>query len=957
MTTEPLTRLVRNLKQSLDAAELAALADGELLARFRSTRDPAVLEVIVHRHGPRVLAVCRRVLRDRADADDAFQATFVILLRQSPALRNVRTLGPWLAGVAHRVSLQARRARERRERIEAKAQVRADSTPDLSWRDACAVLHNELDRLPDSYRLPLVLCYLDGLSRDEAANQLGRTLSSVKKSLEKGREVLRKRLARRGITLSAGLLAAVAEPALADLSPSLTRAAVDGVARPSAAVAALARTIGAGSRLSAGAACLAASVLVVGVALGVSGDPKSEPPAKEMPAKKEMAGRDKPAKEPAVLSTVPGVPETFAYGGQVVDRLGFPVKGAKIWLCFPEGGSSPLRQCGESDADGKFAFSIKRLQFPAETFRRPAIQWHTGTVLAVAPDYGVGWEQQRAGGRPETKIQLPHDDVPVEGRVLDLEGKPVAGATVRVIGLYRPKAADLSKWHAELAKTKLSRRLMQEQLVSFDEYGLRHGQLNTVFPPVKSGADGRFTLKGLGRERLALVRIEGDSIETRDVFVMTRPGDTVTAMQWPDEMPQFALPRHTFYGCKFDHAVAPSRPVVGTVRDLDTGTPIAGAQVAVEHVAGNALWDPLRAVAKTDRDGRFKLVGMPLKDGNHVVARGPSDEPYLGLVKQPKVSTGLGPIEVDFALKRGAWVTGRVFDREAKRPVQAEVYYFALADNPNVKLVSEFRRDTEMKSRSDDGTFRLAALPGPGLIAVRIQGDHTFVSGDAESDKLPDVIPARPMDFQPREYLTHVRIDPAPGTRELTCDFGLSSGKTIAGRVVGPDGGPLRNVVIAGESAGDNLRFATSADGQFKARGFRSDSSRYIQAVDPKNKLAGSVLVTGDGEEKGPVELKLQPWGSLTGRLVDDGGEPMAGVRLSFVYGISADDKVRGKVGLAPREAVTTDKEGKFRIDGLVPGMKYELVNIRGLAVRGAVARDVSVKSGEVKDLGEVRLR
>jgi hypothetical protein len=709
--------------------------------------------------------------------------------------------------------------------------------------------------------------------------------------------------------------------------------------------------------LSAGAACLAASVLVVGVALGVSGDPKAEPPSKEMPAKKEMPGKEMPAKvlTPVTLSAVPGIPETFAYGGQVVAPNGTAVKGAKIWLCFPEGGSAPLREFGETDADGKFAFEIKRQDFPAETFRRPAIQWHTGTLFAVAPGYGVGWEQQRAGNRHETKIQLPPDDVPVEGRVLDLEGKPVAGATARVIGLYRPRAGDLAKWHTELAKTKLSRRLMQEQLVSFDEYGLRHGQLNAVFPPVTTGPDGRFTLKGLGRERVALVRIEGDSIETRDVFVMTRPGETVTTMQWPDEMPQFALPRHTFYGNKFDHAAGPSRPVVGTVRDLETGKPIAGAQVAVEHVAGNILWDPLRALAKTDRDGRFKLVGMPLKEENHMVARGPADEPYLGLVKQPKIPAGLGPIEVDFALKRGTWVTGRVFDREAKRPVQAEVYYFALADNPNLKAVSEFRRDTEMKSRSDDGTFRLAVLPGPGLIAVRIQGDHSFVSGDADSDKLPDVVQAKPMDFQPREYLTHVRIDPAPGTKELTYDIGLSSGKTIVGRVVGPNGEQLRNVVIAGEWSGDLFRFETRGNGEFKASGFRAGSSRYIQAVDEKNKLAGSVLLTGD--VKGPVELKLEPWGSLTGRLVDDGGEPMAGVALTFVRSVSADENVRGKAGLSPRHDVKTDEKGRFRIHGLIPGMTYTIVNVRGSAVRGTIARDVSVKSAEVKDLGEVRLR
>src|SRR5262249_39798466 len=163
-------------------------------------------------------------------------------------------------------------------------------------------------------------------------------------------------------------LAAVAEPVFADLSPTLTRAAVDGVVRPSAAVSSLARTVGAGSRLSAGAACLAASVVAVGVALGVSGDPKPGPPAEEGPGEKEMTGKAAPAKEPVVLAAAPGIPETFAYGGQVVDRLGFPVKGAKIWLCFPEGGSAPLRECGESDADGKFAFNIKRPDFPAETF-------------------------------------------------------------------------------------------------------------------------------------------------------------------------------------------------------------------------------------------------------------------------------------------------------------------------------------------------------------------------------------------------------------------------------------------------------------------------------------------------------------------------------------------------------------------------------------------------------------
>src|SRR5262245_66281782 len=152
-------------------------------------------------------------------------------MRRPGAVRGGQALGPWLFAVAHRVALQARASRKRRERFEAKSHARRETVSDWSWREACAVLHEELDRLPDASRLPLILCYLEGASRDEAAQQLGRTLNSVKKSLEKGRETLRKRLARRGVTLSAGLLAAVAEPAQA-VVPTVqsVRAAVSAAA-------------------------------------------------------------------------------------------------------------------------------------------------------------------------------------------------------------------------------------------------------------------------------------------------------------------------------------------------------------------------------------------------------------------------------------------------------------------------------------------------------------------------------------------------------------------------------------------------------------------------------------------------------------------------------------------------------------------------------------------------------
>ena len=317
MTTAPLPRLVQSLRRTLDASSVAALADDDLLARFRDSRDPAAFEAIVRRHGPRVFVACRRVLTDAADAEDAFQATFVVLMKRPGAVRGGRALGPWLFAVAHRVSLQARAARKRRERLESKAPAKHEQTPDLSWRDACAVLHEELDRLPEASRLPLILCYLEGASRDEAAQQLGRTLNSIKKSLEKGRETLRKGLARRGVTLSTGLLAAVAEPAAsAGPTSQYVRSAVSMVAGGAIcpAVATLARSLQPHSFRMMVGSCLAASLVVACAVFGGSASPADPPPKDTAPATIVRTTTVRPPTDPDTdLDGLPDFQETHKY--------------------------------------------------------------------------------------------------------------------------------------------------------------------------------------------------------------------------------------------------------------------------------------------------------------------------------------------------------------------------------------------------------------------------------------------------------------------------------------------------------------------------------------------------------------------------------------------------------------------------------------------------------------------
>jgi RNA polymerase sigma factor (sigma-70 family) len=208
------------------AAAAAAATDGELLARFAAGRDETAFTALVQRHGPMVLGVCRGVLRHTHDAEDAFQAAFLILARKAATIRRHQSVGGWLHEVAYRVALKAR-ARSARRFPEGRAEEAAAGDPvlDLTLRDVQRVVHEELRRLPEKYRAPLVLCYLEARTQDEAARQLGCTEPALRGRLYRGRQLLRERLTRRGLTLGAGLLPALVSADLAAaVPPALVRA-------------------------------------------------------------------------------------------------------------------------------------------------------------------------------------------------------------------------------------------------------------------------------------------------------------------------------------------------------------------------------------------------------------------------------------------------------------------------------------------------------------------------------------------------------------------------------------------------------------------------------------------------------------------------------------------------------------------------------------------------------------
>jgi RNA polymerase sigma factor (sigma-70 family) len=182
--------------------------DGQLLGQFLAQRDEAAFAALVRRHGPMVLGVCRRVLGNADDADDAFQATFLILVRKADSLRARAVLGDWLHGVARRTALNARRlaARQRaREQVLARPEAQGEGVRD----DWLPLLDEELSRLPEKYRLPIVLCDLEGRTRREAAEQLAWPEGTVAGRLARGRALLARKLTRHGQALSAGSVAAV----------------------------------------------------------------------------------------------------------------------------------------------------------------------------------------------------------------------------------------------------------------------------------------------------------------------------------------------------------------------------------------------------------------------------------------------------------------------------------------------------------------------------------------------------------------------------------------------------------------------------------------------------------------------------------------------------------------------------------------------------------------------------
>jgi RNA polymerase sigma factor (sigma-70 family) len=947
MATAQLSGVLRHIRQ-LAGGAAPERTDWQLLDDFAGRRNEAAFDALIARHGAMVLRVCRRVLGHEQDAEDAFQATFLVLAGGAAKIRRREALAGWLHGVARRTAMKAKRsAARRRAREERSRSPESASPPGLLWEDVRTVLDEELGRLAEPFRSAFVLCALEGKTGPEAAAVLGCKEATVYTRMNRARRLLQKALAARGIELAALLGAlAVADGIAGAATAALVRSTVRfgllvAAGGPAAAilshVAALAAGVTRAMFLNKAktitALLLVAGLLVAGAGALVrqalaAGEPRAERQAPEVrsddpgPAAAKGAADDKGA---------------VAYGGRVVGPDGRPVAGAKLYLTeahhYPAR-PSPLTESATTGPDGQFRFTAPKAKYRGQDF----------VVTAAAANYGAGWVTVPASGkRDDLTIQLANDDTPITGQIVGLEGKPLPGVTFTVLQVSAAAGDDLGPW-LDAVKDKTRK--------SFDLERLYLKRSTTALPAkATTDADGRFRLTGVGRFRLVRAYLEGPAIASQYLHVLARPGKTIEAMEF-EGRPEYGDPRRvtTYYAADFRHVASPTRPVVGVVRDRDSKKPLAGVKIWSLKVANNAthLLDSQAVVRTTsDAQGRYRLTGLPKGEGNVLMVMPPDDLPYVAVRADVPGGLGLDPVTVDVELRRGVWVEGKVTDKVTGKPARGGVQYVVLYSNPHLRDYPGFEGwPPTTAAVKEDGSYRLVALPGPGMVAAFGQENHYLPAPQREDEYgvkgLSDE--EYPLHLRGSNCAALARVDPAKGADSVKRDVTLDPGWKLTGTVLGPDDKPLagaRSFLLVGHWWDREATRAAEFSAWFNPR-----ETTEILFQHPEKGLVG--VARPPKESGGAVTVRLAPGATLTGRLVGADGKPRAGIELEVTFRPAG----WGSWFEYSAEPAKTDREGRFRIEGLLPDRDFRLSDGKGqlLAVRAP-------RSGRAADLGDVEMK
>jgi RNA polymerase sigma factor (sigma-70 family) len=968
--------LLQYVRRLATDQSLAHLPDRDLLRRFAVGRDEQAFAALVRRHGAMVLNVGQRVLHNGHDAEDVFQATFLVLTRKAGSLRWHESVGNWLYQVAYRIARKARAAAARRAVKEARAAALAPVEPhdDLTWREVEALLDEELHQLPVKYRVPLVFCYLEGVTRDEAAQQLGWSLSTLKRRLERGRELLRLRLVRRGLTLSAALSSSMLtqNTTQATLAHGLVQATLRtalqvAAGQPmtglvSAQVAALVKG-GLKTMLVTKLKVMTALLLAVSVVGGAGVLAHQALTVGETPLAGQQSAVSSQQPEPAAAKPRAAREESDSVevSGRVLDPEGRPVAGAKVMFHQrrPHGELAefiPASVTGTTDADGRFRFSGSVRENGPAGKPTPML-----TLTAHVPGYGPAATVE-ASSPDELKdrtLRLVKDDVPIRGRILSLEGKPVSGVTVRPVAVVANAANDLGRL-VKAIETNTWADLPDDQRANIVFSAAAAGLTQTAL----TDSEGKFTLSGFGRERIVVLRLDGPTIQTCLLNAMTRVGPTVRATR-PQAGGGLAPPRPVHppsatndyaHGATFDFAPGRALVVEGAARDRDTGKPLAGVVVR-QGIAYDFGWAEDELTTTTDASGNYRLVGV-----SRPSARGaiefvpPGGQPYLTAGFSPPAADLGQPVRLDVSLQRGVLIKGRVTDKATGQPVQAVVPYLAFANNPSLRGMKGFE-GSQVVSSKKDGSFTLAALRGRGIVAAKTddmrRGAYLYGQGMDAIGGLLFNAQLGGNYFETRPYLcfssgfdTLAGIEPDAKAESVACDLQLDSGKTVKGTILDPDGKPLAGVSIRGPFlVAMNIRALPSEAFTIPAVNSHKPAAYFFEHH--KKNLAAAVILKGD--EGAGFTVNLEPTATVTGRVVTEDGEPVGSTDIHGRLEAGQLNMTQNWNGFFWGR---TDADGRFKIEGLLPGVKL------GADIgESNLFTNLMLKPGEVRNLGDIHLK
>jgi RNA polymerase sigma factor (sigma-70 family) len=918
--------------------DAGSATDRQLLDRFAHAREEAAFAALVRRHGPLVLGVCRRVLHQEQDAEDAFQATFLVLARKADSVRRRASLGSWLYRVAYHLALKARKHEAARKKRETRVvqRDRADPLAEVTARELVAVFDEELQNLSEGERTALVLCYLEGKTRDEAAREAGISGSTLKRRLERGKERMRFRLARRGVALPAALLAtgltgttraavplfltasaAKAGWLLATGQPPTGVASAEAIALANEAL----RTVAAGKLRTVGMLLVAGTLLAISTGLLarwpgalVSAAAKDPPPVLALAAEAE------PASEGGNQMTV---------GGRVLDAEGRPLAGADVAVLarakvarragdLSSGGIGVLGR-GKTDAEGRFRLEVARTV---------STRFDNVAVVAAAANQGLGWEHFNPDAeKPTVEIRLAPEQV-IRSRLVDLQGQPAADVAVRVESVGRHEAGEFKGVHAPARIEDLS------------------------FWPKTTITDkeGRFELHGVGRAVLAQLGVRDDRFATQGFSVATDAPETVKQYN--------ARP------------LEPAHLIEGTVVHADTGTPVPGAPLTVYAARSETdSWTGMDG--RADEKGRFRINPLP-GAFFEVSAYAPDGEPYLSLKQRVNWPKAAVKQQIELKLPRGVLVHGKVTEAGSGTPLAKATVQFIprRAGNPN------FRRDVVTGWEGsvitgDDGTFALGVLPGPGHLLVR-GPTLDYVLTEVGERKLNTGKEGGQRQYAHAVIPLDLKSDAGPQEMAVA----LTPAVTVKGRILGPDNRPVTEALMISRLhvnpvSLDWLSYpATVRDGRFELHGCDPAKSYPVSFLDAKNKAGVTVELSGKqaGEE---VTVRLAPCGAAATRLLDGEGKPLAGRRLGLdlvvtpgaqrfdlkAYDrgepIADEDYVANIDRLNYWEGPQTDANGRVTLPALIPGATYRIV---GLDDRDHIIKcEFQVESGKTLQLPDIR--